>query len=290
MIPEHVAKLREGVTAWNEWLREHPDVTPDLTDADLTNANLRAANLRAADLACANLAGANLPRANLAGANLAGANLRRTNLILVLLRAADLTGADLTGADLTGANLRHANLRGANLRHTDLRDADLEGADLIRTNLRGADVDGANLIGADLAGADLTHTQLIRSVGFDPRRWVALYERKYLPGVQHAYKLVESTGHGVYRGGIDYLAALNSGEVIEVEDADTDERTECGPGINVATLAWCLRERRPEHRILIVAFDAGDIAAIPWTGDGKFRLRRCRVVGEYGCAAHSTTS
>lgn len=77
------------------------------------------------------------------------------------------------------------------------------------------------------------------------------------------------------------MGRMNSGGAIKVEGANTDEHVECGSGINVATLAWCLRERLPGFRILIVAFKASDIAAIPWTGNGKFRLHRCRVVGEY---------
>ena len=54
---------------------------------------------------------ANLTRANLTGADLTGADLY----------GADLTGADLTGADLTRANLYGANLYGANLYGANLK-------------------------------------------------------------------------------------------------------------------------------------------------------------------------
>ena len=245
MIPEHVAKLRENVDVWNAWRhnawRHNPGARPDLGGADLSGADLRDANLTRA----------NLHRAALGGAALGGADLTDAHLRGAHLRYAHLVGANLQGANLVGANLTDANLTDANLTY-------------------------ANLVGANLVGANLRDT-----VGFDPRRWVALYERKYLPGVQHAYKMVTEHGYGPYQGGINYLGAMNSGGAIKVEGANTDEHTDCGAGINVATLAWCLRERRPEHRILIVAFEASDIAAIPWTSDGKFRLRRCRVVGEY---------
>jgi hypothetical protein len=32
---EHVAMLRKGVGAWNEWRHENPDIKPDLAQANL---------------------------------------------------------------------------------------------------------------------------------------------------------------------------------------------------------------------------------------------------------------
>jgi hypothetical protein len=87
----HVAMLKKGVDAWNEWRRENPDIRPDLSGADLF---------------CANLKGANL-----SGAHLDGADLRQANLI-----EADLGGADLDGARLNRANLTEAMMAGADLR------------------------------------------------------------------------------------------------------------------------------------------------------------------------------
>jgi uncharacterized protein YjbI with pentapeptide repeats len=76
---EHVALLKQGVDAWNEWRRENPDVYPDLSKVDLRGTDLRKVDLR---------------EANLDGANLSEADLR-----WVLLCGADLCGADLSGAD-----------------------------------------------------------------------------------------------------------------------------------------------------------------------------------------------
>jgi uncharacterized protein YjbI with pentapeptide repeats len=42
--PEHVAKLKESVAAWNVW-REAVPTIPDLHGADLTWANLSSAHL-----------------------------------------------------------------------------------------------------------------------------------------------------------------------------------------------------------------------------------------------------
>ena len=62
--PEHLEILKQGVEAWNEWRKEHHDVTPDLASARLTGANLYMA-----DLILAVLNGAHLKMAILSGAN-----------------------------------------------------------------------------------------------------------------------------------------------------------------------------------------------------------------------------
>ena len=61
--PEHLAKLKEGVEAWNKWRKDNPEIKRDLTEADfgyasLTGAGLKRTNLRRADLEGANFTGA----------------------------------------------------------------------------------------------------------------------------------------------------------------------------------------------------------------------------------------
>ena len=90
---QHLDILRQGVSAWNTWRKENPDIVPDL----------RWANLRGANLEEADLEGANLTRASLHGANLEGADLRRANLYGAFMRGANLTRSDLRWANLTGA-------------------------------------------------------------------------------------------------------------------------------------------------------------------------------------------
>jgi uncharacterized protein YjbI with pentapeptide repeats len=186
---EHVALLKTGVKAWNEWRRENFDVKQDISyahlgGADLSGANLSRAYLYNADLRKADLRKADLSYARLGGADLSGANLsanlfkglrgayfcradieatRRTLLVSgrYLSNRTDLSYADLGGADLSGANLSevtlaHANLTGANLSGADLSVADLIGANLRRTNLTGANLATADLLGADLLFANLS--------------------------------------------------------------------------------------------------------------------------------------
>ena len=48
---EHLARLKQGVEAWNAWREANPSFfTPDLREADLTGANLVRVDLRGANL------------------------------------------------------------------------------------------------------------------------------------------------------------------------------------------------------------------------------------------------
>ncbi len=129
--PEHVAKLKEGVKAWNKWRLDNlqsdefgaePWVV-DLDGADLQGAHLYMVNLSLADLKSANLentvlVGANLHFSNLIGANLAGATLISADLTNSFLHGADLSRADLANANLSGAKFNGANLDRAKFNQT----------------------------------------------------------------------------------------------------------------------------------------------------------------------------
>lgn len=144
---EHLAKLKEGVEAWNQWRDENPDVRPALCEAVLVGANLRDANLSYADLSGADVSGATLIGATLVRANLTGANLNRADL-----SEADLTEANLLSAYLSGANLNEADLPAANLIQANLREANLSGANLWGVNMVEANLEDANLTGAIIYG------------------------------------------------------------------------------------------------------------------------------------------
>jgi hypothetical protein len=91
---EHLAKLKEGVEAWNLWRNQNPEIlAPDLSGAFLPRSNLNQANLY----------GAILSKADLRGADLDSATLIRTNL----------EGADLTGCNVYGISAWDVKVEGA---------------------------------------------------------------------------------------------------------------------------------------------------------------------------------
>ena len=122
---EHLAKIKEGVGAWNEWRKASPEIIPDLSGGNLGDAKLREADFSKGNLREANLSRANLTQATLNEANLRGTNLHSAHLNEVPLREADLTQAELSGATLIGADLILADLSGANLYGADLAGANI---------------------------------------------------------------------------------------------------------------------------------------------------------------------
>ena len=149
--------------------------------------------------------------------------------------------------------------------------ADLYRANLSRANLSGADLYGANLFRADLYGANLSGANGVNKNLITPLR--LLLDQ---PGNIRAYKLVNSSLEGPYNGGIKYLKDKTQKQ----SNCNTDELEQCGAGINLATLDWCMREWQPTYKILIAEFTAKDIVAIPIATDGKFRVKKCKIVGE----------
>jgi hypothetical protein len=155
---EHLDRVRRGVTSWNEWRKEHPEITPDLRDSNLVRAELGGADLSGVDLRQTNLT-----RARLDGASLRGADLRGARLMETWLSGADLTGADLSQAELAGAKLIEANLTNANLQHARIRTTNLRESNLRNANLREADLRESSFLAADLSGADLRNCLLLHA-------------------------------------------------------------------------------------------------------------------------------
>lgn len=136
---EHLAKLREGVTAWNEWRKTNPYVQPDLEDADLRGLSLRGARLHWTNLLNTSMDGVDASEAMFYQSNLGAARLRGANLSSIkgdftqfsavsmdraVLREAELNHCGFTGAEMVRVDLRRANVFGSVFRGTDLTNAD----------------------------------------------------------------------------------------------------------------------------------------------------------------------
>lgn len=175
---QHLDLLKQGVDAWNQWRRKHPDMQPDLAEASLRETNLTLADLRYANLNAADLAGSDLSSADLSYAQLKKASLYGTSFYKASFTGADfsealfgkvnlsgamLSGINLSGAYLDAANLYAAQLSDAQLNGSDLSGATLSGAMLNKADLRGAKLKNANLYGTDLTGANLSSALLTRA-------------------------------------------------------------------------------------------------------------------------------
>jgi hypothetical protein len=136
----HLARLKQGVAAWNQWRDENPKIWPDLREADLRGKDLRKANL-----AGAFLNNALFHQTSLDGANLVEAQLTKT----------DLTLAHLTKAHLTRVHLALSNLAGANLTDVDLTEAELSVANFQAANLMGTNFSKARIAGTIFMDVDL---------------------------------------------------------------------------------------------------------------------------------------
>jgi hypothetical protein len=122
--------------------------------------------------------------------------------------------------------------------------------------------------GADLGGA----------LGIEAWRVSPLMMLLDQTGPIRAYKLVDAEGQSPMQS--TEKLTYTVGRAYEVADANTNPTVDCGAGINVATMDWCLREYNAGWRVMVVEFTAADIACVPIASDGKFRLHRCTVVGE----------
>jgi len=158
--------------------------------------------------------------------------------------------------------------------------ANLSEANLFGANLIGADLSGADLSGADLSEADLIRADLSGAKNIDKTKnfpYPQLDILKAVKGKIRAYKLINENNKGIYYGKLVYKI----GKTVEEKDFETDERILCAKGINVATLNWCEKQKEVDtQKILEVEFTAKDIVAIPYATDGKFRIKKCKIIKE----------
>jgi len=126
--PEHLAKLKEGVEAWNRWREEnlHAELSlakVKIISGDLESVNFNGVDLNHADFRKTRLTGAHFRRAILREASLRAADLRKADFSY-----ADLSGADLSGANLSRSRFKKAILTGCRVYGTSAWDVNLEGA------------------------------------------------------------------------------------------------------------------------------------------------------------------
>lgn len=183
---------------------------------------------------------------------------RARNLSCFDLREADFSRADLSGNDFCGSDLRGADFHGADLsaarlQYARLQDANLAGADLRGTNLFGAKLEGANLSGVLVSDSTIGYFPVCPGegsfIGFksaskkivvlkipeDAKRSSAttfqcrcdkakVLRIENLGGTIAEEKSVQSN--------YDKNFVYRVGEIVSVEDFNSDRWVECGAGIH----------------------------------------------------------
>ena len=184
----------------------------------------------------------------------------RANLRGADLSSADLSYADLSYEDLSYANLSYADLSGANLRTADLRGADLSYADLSGANLRSADLSYANLRTADLRGTRNLNCPIAcpeegSFIAFK-KAYNAIHSRCYIIKLEipsdamrcsatsrkcrcSKAKVISITNIDDTEANIDAAYSgydsefeYRVGEIVKVDNFDTNRWHECAPGIH----------------------------------------------------------
>lgn len=151
----HLAILRQGARAWNDWRHEHREICPDLSGADLSEFDLdddHGLNFAETNLTCAKLRDVDIPGALLTGADLSWA---------------DLCGASLYMAEMTEANFYSARLQAVRLRDAILVDSNFERADLWQADFTGSILAGARFAGARMEGTVFGQNDLNGVEGLD---------------------------------------------------------------------------------------------------------------------------
>lgn len=156
--PIHLAKLDQGVEAWNRWRAENPRVKPNLAgaclyDNDLKGRNYSSINFSNTNLNRADLRFAILSESLLENATLKGSRLRGAYFWKAQLADVDFSQADLFEARLIDTNLQRANFQDANLTGVSLNLADSTQGDYSNAVLMGVQALGTNFTGATLTGA-----------------------------------------------------------------------------------------------------------------------------------------
>ena len=246
---KHLAKLRKGVEAWNQWRKKNLKGKPELIKADLRDAklqgadlygvHLRDADLRDADLYSVHLQNSNLQGSHLQGIQLQDANLQGANLQKVHLQNANLQGSHLQGIQLQDANLQKVDLRGADLQFAHLQFSNLcktnfSRANLSQTQLSAAQALNANFSGAILTGACIQDWNINSATQFDNVICDYIYlkenqqERRpshgnFAPGefVTLVLKISETIDL-IFQNGIEWEAFTKSFQNLTVECPDSD--------------------------------------------------------------------
>jgi uncharacterized protein YjbI with pentapeptide repeats/DNA-binding XRE family transcriptional regulator len=132
---KHLKVFRRGITAWNKWRNNNPDVIPELTGIELNTEDLDGINLSKADLR--------------------GVKFENVTLNSSVFENANLEGADLKFVSFLSANLSNANFSNANLKYVKFNSSQLIKSSFYKTTLSHISFVFANLNDTNFSNAKI---------------------------------------------------------------------------------------------------------------------------------------
>ena len=148
----------------------------------------------------------------------------------------------------------------------------LECLEKCNKNLTGANLAGADLTGANLTGANLSGAIVLYKPNLDLLKYISgsIICWKYMVDGKSPYQ------GATYEVGNEYEAKIN-----------TNIYQQCGHGINVASLNWCYYDAKGKSGKITffeceVVVNSPDDVIIPLATDGKFRVKKIKVLREIG--------
>jgi len=245
-------KLKEILYKHDLWLKGKGGKPAKLEEVSLENVNFRYANFMSAELINVNLFNSDCLWANFSKADLSGSKFSETDFYGASFHGANLRQVRFTDVILANANFRYADLSGAIFEHANIRGADFRNATLNNTKFEYINnkIFFEILPGLYLLKMQLPETKL--------KAWKYLFSDWTSPFYEYKYEV---------------------GKTYTEKDYSIDERSNCAKGFNIATLQWCLKNSgRKTDRFIEVEFSAKDIIAVPFVTDGKFRVKKLKVL------------
>ena len=210
--------LKEVLELHKKWLNcKKEGIRADLSNVDLSNTDLSNTDLRCANLTNANLSYVDLSKSNLINADLSGANLS----------CSDLSYANLSNADLNYTNLTKANLNDANLNDIKYNYLSIglnlvcpeEGSYIGYKKARTKDREGV-IIKLLITEDALRSSATTRKCRCSKAKVLSITSLDKVKSFNEAYSNWDKTF--IYK----------VGEVIEVNNFDTNRWNECSTGIH----------------------------------------------------------
>ena len=164
--PEHLAILKQGVEIWNNWKKDNPEITVDLSNTKLIDLDLSNIDLSNAILSNTDCKNTKFEDSKLWSVNFNHANLEHTSFISAVLLGCNFQHARLTNSHLFQANAFEADFSYANLYLASFAYSELSRTKFIKTYSRKADFSytflrDANFYQSDLENANFTQAHVL---------------------------------------------------------------------------------------------------------------------------------